>query len=589
MKLRNFFVLVFLLSMGGMFFAQVAADPNNAFYADLQQWETTGIVGNLPAARPYPLQLVKTILEAVIEKGNTAQQQSARQYYSRFFGRVFSIDTQAEITTDTAADDSDTTDPQLGFALTGNLNYEVNQYLSASANAACWMISNQPSNEILPAGISSSRDIIDDDANVGPFYVLPSVNSSVAIGTTEYYLNAGQMRGSYGPFSDSVVVSSDAFHSGQFSFVVNKPSWGYDFSLYTLTATPDDDPLDYSSEKYLAVHSYTYHPVDWFSVSYLESIVWGERMELLYLLPLSPYMVSQGSIGLSDNVYMGGMFTVKPFRGLKIDGILYADDLSFKDIATFNFDTKWRLAGQTGVSYAPQKAGLLSLISFEYTMVTPYCYTHDNRHLGSDEFDYSSPNYQSYTHAGNVLGTSSMDPNSDRYSLKVHLTPPINNFSMDLIGTVIRHGNVNESLSDSNIIYYVTHQIDDKDYITDGSISNSTAIVDKDDSVRHIFQSSTPFLSQSTLQYIWQTGFTASYTLPVFHTGQQLVLHLGYLFEYNINKGINSNIYHYDSSLVNSSDEEILAAARKQYDQWLADAKGTAYNNYVTLSIEYKF
>jgi len=389
------------------------------------------------------------------------------------------------------------------------------------------------------------------------------------------------MRGSWGPiYENGIIVGQQAHAAGQFTFALNRPKWCFDLSLFALSATADDDVEDYYPDKYLSLHSFEYRPVDWFSISIFESVVYGDRLDLLYLLPLSPYMISQGNTGFHDNSYLGGTFTVRPLEGMKVDGTLIADDLSFNDMAKLNFDTKWRIAGQLGVSYAPRKSGLFTRVMFDYTMVTPYTYTHKEGH----DLDATSPNFQNYSHAGKNFGAA-LDPNSDRLNLRVRLRP-LEAVDVDLVGVFIRHGNVNEGMDAKRVREYVCTE---DAYITDGSIRNSSG-----NEAGHAFFYSTPFLTQDTIQYIWQTGFDVTCRLPVLKSGGYMVFRLGYRFEVNINPDVNRQVYTYDESLIDAngdrvSEELIDAAAADQLEDWKDKATGTVYNNYISVGFEYFF
>lgn len=577
MNVKNFFI-VLLCAFACNIHAQVAADPLDFFYTDLGIWETSGIINNLPAARPYPLQIVKEILKTVIESGDSTQRAIAESHYKRFFGRSVTFGGKSEAIMDTKEQEK-----QIGIALSLDINHEIEKYISISGSIDGWAINKLPSSEVLPTWEQSNKDIIKDNAKVGSFYVLPSINSSFSFGSTEYYLNAGMMRGSFGPFhSNGVIVGTQALHSGQYSIAVNKETWGYNFSLFSLTAT--DGKNKWYSDKYLALHSFEYRPFSWLSVSFLESVVYGGRMELMYFLPLSSYMINQGQTGFSDNCYLGGMFTVKPWQGVKLDGVLYADDLSFNDIARLHFETKWQLAGQLGASYAPKKSGKLALASFDYTMITPYTYAHKE----SNDLDSTKPNYQNYQHGGESFGAA-LDPNSDRYNLKIKLRP-FEGIDFDIVGVLIRHGNVNEVIGEKYVKEYLTQ----KKYVTDGSILNS-AKTDEG----HAYQDSTPFLTQKTIQYIWQAGFNALCRLPVLKSGGYMVFRFGYRFECNINPGINSQLYSYNENLVTydedgeilstASDEVIRAEAKSQLNAWRKAAGGVDFNNYISAGFEYYF
>lgn len=568
---KSISAFVLLLLAGSLLFGQVAADPLDFFYEDLTIWETMGIVRNLPALRPYPLPLVKSILESVIENGDETQQKIAKTHYTRIFDSAWHAGTKANLAIDTH-----NSYKQMDVALSFDANAFITKTICASASVDAWAVNKLPNDELKPTWERSDKDIVKDNAKLGPFYLLPSINSSISIGSENMYLNAGLMRGSWGPiYENGVIVGQQAHAAGQFSFAMNTPLWTFNLAMFALSATPDNDPEEFSPNKYLSLHSIEVHPYDWFSISIFESVVYGGRLDLLYLLPLSPFMISQGNTGFDDNVYLGGTFTVRPLQGLKVDGVLIADDLSFNDIVKFNWDTKWRIAGQLGVSYAPRKSGLFTRIALDYTMVTPYTYSHKE----SDVLDVSAPNYQNYSHAGMNFGPS-LDPNSDRVNLRVRFRP-LEALDVDIIGALIRHGNVNEGMDFKRIKEYVTSE---GMYTTDGSIRNSSGTNNG-----HAFFYSTPFLSQENIQYIWQTGLDITARLPILKTGGYVLFRLGYRLEVNSKAGVNNEIYRYDPALAAATDEEIRIAAENQLEQWRSQVGGTVINNYISAGLQISY
>ncbi len=574
---RGFAAVFFLVLCVSAGLAQVAADPNDPFYDDLAVWEAMGLVGRLPAARPYPMQLVESILETVINDAPERERRVALAHYKRLFGKSLTVGGKVSA----ALDDDLNTQFDLAFSADFN-RYLYKNFLSISGSFDLWGITNLPDEELLPAYTYSEKDAIEDNAHVGPFWVLPSFNASVAVGTENIYLIAGMMRGSYGPFhEDSVIVSPSGVHSGQFSFAFRREKWAFNSSFYALSATTDEQygtsmaDIDYYPEKFLSVHSLDFHPFNWLSFSFVESVMYGGRIEPMYMLPLNVYMLSQGLTGFGDNSYIGATFTIKPARGWKIDGVFYADDLDFNNIVTFNWNTKWRFAGQLGVSYAPWWGNILSMISLNYTIVTPYTYTH----RGTNEYSEltSVPNYQNYLHAGVPFG-STLEPNSDRITLTVK-TRPLEALDIDFVGSFIRHGNVNENLDWNHIKEYIMGGT----YITDGSIANSSST-----SAGHANFYSTPFLTQDTIQYVVQLGFDANCRLPVLKSGGYMVFKLSYRFEVNINGDVGTQIYSYDDSLTSSSTDAVIqAVAERQLAVWRASAKGTEFNNYVSVGFEF--
>lgn len=582
MGLRRFFCVSVFAIFSAASYAQVAADPLDFFYDDLVVWETIGLVGNLPAARPYPLQLVKEILLTVIEDGDATQARIAQTHYDRFFDKILSPGVRAELAFD------NNTRKQLALAACIDVNGEIDELLTVSATADATATNKQFDEELLPIGQRSSKEIIADCVNVGPFWILPSINSSVAAGNTEYYVNAGLMRGSYGPFhSNGVIVGPQSLHSGQVDFALRKPTWGYDASLYAITATSVTDVDVYYPEKFLSVHSLSWRPDPRFTVSILDSSVFGERLDLMYLVPTS-YFVSQGVGGFRDNSYIGGMFTVKPVKRLKIDGVLYLDDVGFNDFAKLKLDAKLRTAAQLGVSYAPESPEAFTLVSLDYTAITPYAYSHRN----AGESDLDKENYQNYMHAGRPFGAD-LNPNSDRINLKLKFRP-LEDLDVDIVGSMTRHANVNEGIPQKYAREYMLTK--EKKYITDGSMNNASFT-----EVGHAFNDYNPFLVQDTKQYVWVTGFDALCRLPILKTAGRIVFRLGYRMECNVNAGVNKPMYTYinddlkatdlktkieNKTLTPADEAELDALAKAQYEAWLEQAKSVKFNHYISAGFE---
>jgi len=583
MSIPRIILVSLIICTAGILHAQVAADPLDFFYDDLVVWETMGLVNNLPAARPYPLPLVRSVLQQVIKRGDAVQRDIAESHYKRFFGRILTLGGKSEAAIDNRGR------RELSGALALDLNYAILEQLTMSVSADVWATNKLFSEELRPEWEHSDKDIVKDNAKIGPFWILPSINSSIAIGSSTIYLNAGLMRGSWGPFhTDGVIVGSHAIHSGQLNFVIQRPNWTLNVSQYSLAAT-DALRSGWRPEKFFSVHSIDVHPFDWFSISLVEGVVYGGRFETMYLLPLSPYMISQAMTGFVDNIWLGGMFSLKPLAGMRVDGVLWADDLGFNDIVRFNFDTKWRLAGQTGISYAPRKSGIFTRAAIDYTMVTPYTYSH--RTGTTNSFD--TVNFQNYTHGDYSFGAS-LDPNSDRLQLKMKLRP-LEKVDVDLIGRLIRHGNINESLDwrGKDFFRVLDYLLHEDGFKTDGTVKNHSFT-----NRGHAFNSSTPFLSQKHIQHIWQAGIDVRSRLPILKTGGYMVFRLAYTFEANFNRGINNSIWYHTNQIYTDpnnpnsplvSDPELLNIMQSQYDQWKANIGGHQFNHFIRLAFEYYF
>ena len=144
-------------------------------------------------------------------------------------------------------------------------------------------------------------------------------------------------------------------------------------------------------------------------------------MNISYLFPV-PYMPIQNIGGANDNLQMGLVLNIKPANGLLWSTDIFVDDIEVNDIVKLNFDTKIRVAGQTGLVFAPSNTSCKK-IGLNYQIVLPYIYAHWE--YGSDdsgEISGATANRQNYTNAGVNIG-SALDPNSDKVSFYAQFSP----------------------------------------------------------------------------------------------------------------------------------------------------------------------
>lgn len=576
---KKYLIIMLLFSISAGVFAQASVDIFDPFYDDMTIWENTGIINDAPSIRPYPLQEIKRILQIVIEKGTAEQRLRAADYQKRFFGKVFHFGLKNEL-----AVKAPKKRYELDLSPTMDINYTLNDFLTISGKVTA-LITNKLYNEALtPQFRYSNYDIADDLVKVSSFYLLPVFNTGVAVGTPRYYFTAGIARTSYGPFHDnSPLVGSHAMHQGQFNFVVNFEKWTYNQAFLTLTAT-DDTKDNRNPGKFLMLHSLNIRPFPWLSFGMVDSIVYGKRFEPIYMIPFSTYFISQGLYDFPDNSLIGSFFTVKPLKGLRIDGLVYADDLGFNEIVKFKKDAKMRMSGQFGISYTMPKTHWFSFADLNYTFVFPYAYTH----YGNHRIDY--PNYESYTHNGVPLG-SNLEPNSDRIQVKVAFAP-LYGLNLQLSNTFIRHANISESITDIGMLRgYLS-----KEYTTNGTVNNHAALTKQQGGVavsdKHAFLHSNPFMRQQTIQYVNQVGLDVSCHLPIKKSSGYMLFKFGYTFEADINPGINNNIYKKIWSvdtMKTKTDDEIREAADKQLAEWRSDATGKNFNHYIRMSAEFAY
>ena len=56
-----------ILFLSSLVFSQTSVEINDSFYNQAQVWELRGLTGTLPQLRPYPVNVIKRILNDVIE------------------------------------------------------------------------------------------------------------------------------------------------------------------------------------------------------------------------------------------------------------------------------------------------------------------------------------------------------------------------------------------------------------------------------------------------------------------------------------------------------------------------------------------
>lgn len=603
--MKRLFFLLFTFGCVFVAFSQVAVDLFDPFYADLTDWENEGLINYAPNMRPLPLQEIERILNLVMEAGNERERRVATEHHARIFGRAFHFGVSSELGFGLSKGSSIT---YFDFAPMVDFNYKLAKLFSLSLKFDVHGTNKIPTAEPNPKFLFSKRDISNDDVSIGKLYILPSIKSGITLGNAEYYFSANIARTSYGPFYDSgIFVSSHAKNHGQFNLVLNNRFVSYVQSFLPIAAT-NGKGGNTSPHKFLSIHSLHVRPFEWLSFGLVDSVIYGKRFEPIYLIPFSVFFVSQGIYDFPDNSLIGIDFTVKPIDGLRIDGALYADDMGFNDIVKFKKDFKARMSGQFGISYTMPKKHWFRSVALDYTLVTPFAYTHISGNDGTD----ANINYENYTHSGQVLATN-LNPNSDRLNLKLQFEP-IDSLKITLNNTFIRHANINESVTDPRfLLKYMTES-----YNTTGTVFNHASIDSPDKNGYsdrlHLFQHATPFLKQQTIEYINQLSLEVSSVLPIKRSGGYMKFIIGYCFEADINPGVNNPMFSKTTTstswlgavlseveqgnfLIDSGStgshlyqtQEVIDEANRQKAEWRAKALGKKFNHYLKLGATFAY
>lgn len=517
---KIFLITAICLFAAAAAFGQFSADPNDPMYGDLEIWEGKGLINHLPVMRPYPPQVVLELLERVAQRGGPADSARAKEYLAEV-RKPFKWHVEAGGTLRVAGD-QEYADVYGGIEAGGWLTDSI--HIEGRAKG---LVMDNTDGFVLPRGQRTEVDIFDTWADVTvkgrDLNLRQSQNVNFAAGNSNIYFQAGIMRNSFGPFwGDGVVLSADAPHAGHYSFIWRNDWFSYSTLLLDLAATSYlwSDIRNKSPDKHLVVQSFNFYPTEWLEIGYFESIVWGGRMDLTYLLPVKELFYAQSMAGFEDNSFVGLMANVRAAKNIKIPFVMYLDDANLNDMLKFDFATKFKVAVQAGVQWTPDDLGMLKRVQADYVMVTPYMYTHRaglergtdlSLLLAAERLDLlTRPNYNNYTHMGTNLGVG-MEPNSDRVSLQVRLEPA-RNLKVTLLGRYMRHGNASEGMANP-------------DLRNDGTILDDGY----DEQTEPTFHYETRFLQQDVIEKTFQASLQVSYSFP-FWFGSMIV-EGGYMFE----------------------------------------------------------
>ena len=168
-------------------------------------------------------------------------------------------------------------------------------------------------------------------------------------------------------------------------------------------------------------------------VDFGSSVIWPKRFELGYIFPLANYVEYQNHIGDCDNLALFGdlKYTIPGIGSFW--GSFYLDEINGLNNNPFIY-SRAMFAYQGGVKYILPKLTFATL-SFRYTKIEPYCYTHHSINYAPWYNHYISENY---SNNGESLGYY-LPPNSDEFLLQFKMKPTANsNFGASY--QLIRHG-----------------------------------------------------------------------------------------------------------------------------------------------------
>lgn len=547
--------IILLLSLLAFTASMIVAldinDPNDRLYDDLEFWQERGYYRHLPPVQPYPAQLLIELLDKVVEQGTRDDVEKAEEYLAEI-QQPFHM--EATVEGSSSINNSGIGVTNLGAYAELRGQFGDLDWLTAWGEVGGFAVINYENpdyftyNANYPYSGAPTLDMKPDAGGIGNIDFMESLSSSMTIGTSNLYFTGGMTRASYGPFyDDGIVLSNNANHQGHFELTWRGDEFSFSSILLTLVGTDNLGQGSYNN-KYLVMHSYNWAPLDWLDIGFVETVVYGERFDPLYILPFTELFYSQGYAGFDDNALMGITARILLPEAIEIAGAIYVDDVGFNDLIKFNFDTKLKLAWEAGVSWSPGEKWLHK-VSFDYTAVMPYMYTHKPKDDTSPMTGVMNPD--NYTQAGRSLGVS-LSPNSDRFQLNAEFRP-WKYLDIGFHTSLRRHGNAS-IVNGVNVVDPTQDNLDgshDNDDLLPGDGSIYDAGVD--DSQQYVFQDSNNFLNQDVIEYIFQIGLDLS-TKVILGKKDQMSLEgsIGYTFERIWNSGRNST---YGTSPEEGADE----------------------------------
>lgn len=583
MKKSHIVMLLGLLLLTVPLFAQASVDPEDDFYTYATGWKLKGYIQQLPQLKPYPLNVIRQILETVTEKGDRRDAADAEKEYERIFNKPWNVGIAVtaldNVQKSSKSSDIDNTgeitfDPQIYGDIPFGKLVSIGYYLGVHGAEK-----DIDESTLHPYYQNSDNDTYDDPTTISSYGLNMDANMIAAVGKENLYATAGLNRTGFGPFLHSdVILNPSAFHAPAFTLVYDGDIVDFTQYLAAAGAQKNNGSNAYLPDKFFAMHSIRiplFTPK--ISLTYYEMMVFGRRFDPSYLIP-APYMMIQGISNTTDNLQMGLLLEVTPVQCLEWATNLMVDDISANDVVKLHFDTKIRTAIQTGLLYSPLDS-TFKMISLDYMMVTPYTYAHwdyNDWTASSSSFDSSTYNYLNYTNRGVSMGAS-IPPNSDKVTCNIVMRP-VKGLKLTTETSFTRHANEYESLTDDEKekINKINHDsTTGVIYSTDGSVSTQQMYYKDGEHIETAWEHLN-FLTQEHIMYVVQAGITAEYTFPRCKIGTFSAT-AGYTFEYIRNSGV-------DQPMLDGT----YADYKDAYDNWVANLHDV-YNNYLKFGVKYSY
>ncbi len=487
----KYFLFIFCAStISALANAQYSADLNSTIYKDIERWEGQGYIRQLPIFRPLPETVLVDIMRQVIKKGAFSDKQKAKRYFNKLTQLYFATDVYTFHYLNVSSKNSKKNNiTWYGSAAVEQkfLSFFASPLVSISVGFGGKLVANKKTSSIneirhlhASARYLNKTEEIPDSFELGRIQSIKlkgftGIRTSFAVGKPNIFMQAGLMRRSIGPFfDDGIILSSRAPQTGNIFVHWRGKHLAATWGLFMLTSRQQYNKFDFPNDikpsyRYKFNKAFFYNSLSWFinpnvEFNIFEAVVFGD-VNLAYLLPIKIiYAIDGLSNFVAGNLFLGFSFDFRIAETVKIPIAMIIDDINVNDLVRFKFDTKIKVAAQTGVTWTARNS-ILKKLRFDYQIVLPYTYSHsrDGKTLYSTQFNTSN-----HTVQGEHLATS-LKPSSHRIMLEAVISP-IDVFELGFTMRFIQHNNPSAGIlkgpkNDGGILDdgYYSQYYDDKD------------------------------------------------------------------------------------------------------------------------------
>ncbi len=367
--------------------------PNTAFYPDVRsQLVPSHLADNETYRQTDPLTLGpgvhapfeswKAIKSSVLEAFLPGEHQRSMLQYAHADS---SLSYELEANVFTGWDQR--WDPEGAYGL-NSLGLRVNSSFNDDFRARAVFWNGRFSGDLAAASQSPLIDGGNATVNTGSF--VDNLNGELSYSGEHFSAALGRGRFQIGNSLSGSVVLSDRVN--EYDYVLLEQRVGqFSFSFLHTTLRADTLVAGSLPAKYAAIHQLTWQPKPSLDFFYGETVIYGNRLDLSYLLPANYWRVGKYGSSDRDNLNLFGGLNFRPTRDLTLYATLLLDELTIRRLLSNWWGNKY--AAQTGVSWHPPVSvdGKKTRLGLEFTAIRPWTYTHytnvsmysqENRPLG---------------------------------------------------------------------------------------------------------------------------------------------------------------------------------------------------------------